>query len=92
MNIVPGRNVIEGTTVIFSCSHETNANLYKYEWLKERRVIGTSSILQLQRVQREDAGRYFCRVSATIPNTVPPRIITWAFSEDLYVKCKFSCM
>ena len=78
--------------MIFSCFHQTSANIFKYEWLKERQVIGNSSKLLLQNVQREDSGRYFCRVSATIPNTVPARIITWAFSEDLYVKRKFALL
>ena len=89
VNIAPETNVIEGTPAFLSCKYDTNGVLYKHEWLKESRVIGTSSILQLERVQKEDSGRYFCRVSATIPNTVPARIVTWASSQYLYVKRKF---
>ena len=70
-----------------TCSENSNAIVYQYEWLKGRQVVGNSSTLTLASIQGEDSGLYYCRVSATIPNTT--RTITWANRLYLYVKCKF---
>ena len=70
-----------------TCSENSNAIVYQYEWLKGRQVVGNSSTLTLASIQREDSGDYYCRVSATIPNTT--RTITWAKRLYMYVKCKF---
>ena len=83
----PSTNIIEGTHVTLTCSERSNAVVYQYEWLKGRHVVGNSSTLTLASIQREDSGFYYCRVSATIPNTT--RTINWASSLYLYVKCKF---
>lgn len=88
VSVTPSPNVIEGTSVTLTCSESSNAIVYQYEWLKGRQIVGNSSTLTLASIQREDSGRYFCRVTATIPNTT--RTITWASSEYLYVKCKFA--
>lgn len=83
----PSKNVMEGTYVTLTCSENSNAIVYQYEWLKGRQVVGNSSTLTLASIQREDSGDYYCRVSATIPNTT--RTITWANRLYMYVKCKF---
>ena len=87
VHATPSPNVIEGTSVTLTCSESSNAIVYQYEWLKGRQVVGNSPTLTLESIQREDSGRYYCRVSATIPNTT--RTITWASSEYLHVKRKF---
>ena len=78
---------MEGTSVTFTCSEISNAIIYQHQWLKGRRVVGNSSTLTIASIQREDSGLYYCRVSATIPNT--NRTITWERNQYLNVKCKF---
>ena len=88
VDATPSGEVAEGTAVTLTCSENTNSVVYQYEWLKGRLIIGNSSTLTLESIQKEDSGLYYCRVSATIPNAVPARTITWATGHYLYVKCK----
>ena len=85
----PDTTVIEGTSVSLTCAKLSNAILHQYEWLKGRQVVGNSSTLTLASIQKEDSGLYYCRISATIPNTT--RTITHHNSKYLYVKCKLFC-
>ena len=89
VDATPSGEVAEGTPVTLTCSENTNSVVYQYEWLKGRLIIGNSSTLTLESIQKEDSGLYYCRISATIPNTT--RTITHHNSKYLYVKCKLFC-
>ena len=92
VTVLPSSEVLVGTNVTLECSSRANALVYQYDWLTDRKVVlANSTILQIANIQKENSGvKYFCRVSAAVPNTVPARTVTWRDIYTVYVKRKCS--
>ena len=64
----PNNTIFEGRSLNLTCNAISSESI-TYNWLLPNRTTVTGSILQINNINRNDAGNYNCTASSTVNST-----------------------
>ncbi|KAM9454278.1 B-cell receptor CD22-like [Clarias gariepinus] len=63
VSISPSGEIVEGSSVILTCSSDANPPVESYTWFKDMTSIGNEKTYTISKISSEDSGEYKCKCS-----------------------------